>query len=60
MSVIKTIYMENTIRYLKEIYGTSPNPLADKIMKGKNKTSSQGVNYILVTEEIEYDYNPAA
>jgi hypothetical protein len=56
----KTIYMASTIQYFKEIYGNGKNPIADHIMKGVPKQSSNGTKYIVVTEEIENNFTPAA
>lgn len=57
--MIKTIYMESTIQYFKEILGNGTHPIANHIMTGVSKITKDGIKYVLV-EEIEDNFIPAA
>lgn len=61
MSVIKTIYMQSTIKYFIEVYGsTTENELSRALNSGKPKVASNGTAYILIEEEIKDNFTPAA
>ncbi len=60
MSVIKTIYMQPTIKYFIEVYGSNTeNELSRALNSGKPKLCSNGTAYILIEEEIEDNFTPA-
>ena len=46
---IKTIYMQSTIKYLIEVYGSkTTNELSVALNSGKPKMSKDGIAYILI------------